>query len=82
MPFWIVASAAVWSFTPARSSSSRTAVDARSPKISSGAASGVTRCNSGAAYIPCARFAVISASSYAGSGHDVPGGTTKARRLT
>jgi hypothetical protein len=68
--------------TPAVSSSCAIAAPAASPNSESGVRSGVTTVTvTSSCPIARASPAVISASSYAGSGQTEPGGTTIASRL-
>ena len=72
----------VLSSMPAWRSSSATAALASSPNSESGACSGVTTVMRTSSWpIALASPAVISANSYAGSGHTEPGGTMIASRL-
>src|SRR5436190_11877932 len=68
-----------WTVIRAASSNSATAALASWPKTSSGSSSGVTRCiSTSSMFIAQTSCAAMSASSYSGSGHEHPGGTTKA----
>ena len=64
----------------ASASSAATSRDGSVPNSASGDGSGVMRCSSGSTPIESARSPSISASSYSGSGHVLPAGTTNATR--
>ena len=81
MPSSTAAVTPVRSAIPARASSSATAADAAGPSSASGSGSGVTTMTSAGRPMPAASPAVISASSYAGSGHVAPAGTRMASLL-